>query len=485
MFWVHASTKVRFEEAYRHIADRLELPGRHDPRVDILQLVSNWLRDETNGQWMIVLDNADDVETFFPLRKGEQDEPSGGPSASLAAYLPQSRNGSILVTSRNRDAAARLVGGHQNIKEVQVMDESQGLQLLQNKLQDAVKEEDAADLLRALDYCPLAISQAAAFINQQSRMTISEYLDKFNKAKESLLHRDRGDLGDLRQDESASNSVYATWQIPFENIRGSSSLNEAYDDSITENEAEYTAERVGAQHIVEQTDISVSDSTSTRHSSTLWTGRDNSTHPTSVSQGPGDREQEISRDISMTFYRYKDSADEESMREERNGLGSIASISDDIQSQADSSVAGLAKYRQAAVSYFVKTFTKDPELFALYRMATESIQKDKFIRNHRRLLKRLFLDLDSEGRTPSQKLALGFLKSRSRRTYVSAEIYHAFVSPDHTIGQISLMIKGEKDNLSMLDRYLKDLDTTTQSESSAIRAGNGKPYKLSLLFSHV
>ena len=27
VFWVHASTQARFEEAYRDIAERLELPG--------------------------------------------------------------------------------------------------------------------------------------------------------------------------------------------------------------------------------------------------------------------------------------------------------------------------------------------------------------------------------------------------------------------------------------------------------------------------
>lgn len=127
MFWVYASTRPRFEEAYRDIADRLELPRRDNLKIDVLGLVRNWLCDETNGQWTMILDNVDDVETFSPSRKGKQDEQSGSPSASLAAYLPQSRNGSILITSRNKDAAIRLAGGYKSIKEVHAMDESQGL----------------------------------------------------------------------------------------------------------------------------------------------------------------------------------------------------------------------------------------------------------------------------------------------------------------------------------------------------------------------
>jgi hypothetical protein len=68
VFWVHASTTARFEEAYRGIADKLTLPGRNDPKVDVLRLVSNWLCDEANGRQTMVLDNADDIDIFYPTR---------------------------------------------------------------------------------------------------------------------------------------------------------------------------------------------------------------------------------------------------------------------------------------------------------------------------------------------------------------------------------------------------------------------------------
>jgi tetratricopeptide (TPR) repeat protein len=213
VFWVHGSTKARFEEAYRAIADRLELPGRHDPKVSVLRLVRDWLCDEANGRWMMVLDNVDNVEVFYP-------QPSHGPSSSLAAYLPQSHNGSILITSRSRDAAAKLTGSYKNVKEVQAMDTGQALRLLRNKLEGSFNEDGAADLLDALNHIPLAITQAAAYINRRGpRATISSYVDEFRKndrKKVNLLNRD---AGDLRRDESASNSVITTWQISFEQIR--------------------------------------------------------------------------------------------------------------------------------------------------------------------------------------------------------------------------------------------------------------------------
>jgi tetratricopeptide (TPR) repeat protein len=219
VFWVHASTQARFEEAYRDIADRLNLPERHNPKEDVLGLVHKWLRDETNGQWTMVLDNVDNVETFFPPRKRQRDEPDQIMPKSLATYLPQSRNGSILITSRSKDAADRLVGGRNNVKEVLAMGQGQGVQLLRNKLQDTLGDEGTVELVQALDYMPLAITQAAAYINRQTRMTIPKYLSDFrasDKKRESLLN---WDAGDLRRDESASNSVVTTWQMSFERIQ--------------------------------------------------------------------------------------------------------------------------------------------------------------------------------------------------------------------------------------------------------------------------
>jgi tetratricopeptide (TPR) repeat protein len=219
VFWVHASTYAQFEEAYRDIADRLQLLGKSDSQANVLRQVSNWLRDETNGHWVMVLDNVDDIETFFPSRERQRDEADTSAQIPLATYLPQSRNGAILVTSRSKDAAIRLAGGYNKTKEVLAMDESEGLQLLRNKLQHPPLEESAVELLQALDCIPLAISQAAAYINRRARMTVAGYLSEFRRNKkkqESLLN---WSAGELRRDEGASNSVVMTWQISFERVR--------------------------------------------------------------------------------------------------------------------------------------------------------------------------------------------------------------------------------------------------------------------------
>ena len=72
MFWVHASSKARIEEGYRRIAEATRLPGRDDPKADILQLVRAWLCDESNGRWVTVVDNADDSSVLSDLSRGIQ-----------------------------------------------------------------------------------------------------------------------------------------------------------------------------------------------------------------------------------------------------------------------------------------------------------------------------------------------------------------------------------------------------------------------------
>ncbi|KAK1978876.1 hypothetical protein LZ30DRAFT_198966 [Colletotrichum cereale] len=201
--------------------EQAALPRRSDPNVDVVRLVYDWLCAEENGQWLMVVDNADDVKVFYPKPESVQ---SGSTTSKthqpLAAFLPQSSNGRILVTSRSRDVAERLTGSSRNVLSIEAMDEDQAHQLLQKKLQDAHDDEVAAELLRALEYMPLAITQAAAFILRRApRMSPSTYLADFHKSeknKASLLNRN---MGDLRRDPSASNSIVTTWQITFDSIR--------------------------------------------------------------------------------------------------------------------------------------------------------------------------------------------------------------------------------------------------------------------------
>ncbi|KAF4340256.1 tpr domain protein, partial [Fusarium beomiforme] len=170
-----------------------------------------------NGNWLLVLDSADDPDVFFTPIRNDQ-------GRNLAEYLPQSTNGSILVTTRNRDLAFRLVGIHNNVHHVGPMTEQESLSLLQNRLGTLGDVSVAPELVASLDFVPLAISQAAAYISRRTpRTSVAKYLAGFKRSKRKrveLLSEDSGNLRrDLRQDGAASNSVLTTWQFSFDHIR--------------------------------------------------------------------------------------------------------------------------------------------------------------------------------------------------------------------------------------------------------------------------
>ncbi|KAF2190167.1 TPR-like protein [Zopfia rhizophila CBS 207.26] len=222
VFWIHASSTARFEEGYRKIAERAKIPDWDRQDVDILTLVYSWLCDEANGCWVMIIDNADDLGIFCPLDgcKGSKDSTSGNAAAALLDFVPQSPNGSILITSRSRDVGYRLTGSYADIIRVYPMDQSHALTLLRNKLDRSFEQNDAVALVEALDYMPLAITQAAAYISQRTpRVTVSRYLLDLRKGDRDRAKLLDIDIEDSRRDGTASNSIITTWQISFEHIR--------------------------------------------------------------------------------------------------------------------------------------------------------------------------------------------------------------------------------------------------------------------------
>ena len=221
VFWVHAGTQARVEEGFRTIADTVKLHGRNQLKANIPQLVYGWLSNERNGRWIMILDSADDRDVFYRTTNG--DAPTGGDAHNgrpFATYLPQSRNGSIIITTRNKDLAFRLTGRRQNMVEVGPMAQTDALTLLEKKLGSLPETDVAVDLVRALDLVPLAISQAAAYIHARApRSSPEKYLAEFRENERKRSRLLEHDAGDLRRDRGASNAILTTWQISFDYIQ--------------------------------------------------------------------------------------------------------------------------------------------------------------------------------------------------------------------------------------------------------------------------
>ncbi|KAF2805782.1 putative kinesin [Mytilinidion resinicola] len=222
VFWVHASNAGRIEQGYRDIADQVKLAGRNDPQADVFKLVRSWLRNEKNGKWLLVLDNADDAAALsIPASNDQKTQASGGDGAYpryFSSYLPQSKNGSVLVTSRTRSVALRLVE-ESDIIPIEPMDNAGAQTLLQKKLGEEVDKGSTAELAKAVEFMPLALVQAAAYIRQRApRCSMQQYLEAFYKSDKKRTGLLDYDGGHLRRDEEAKNSILITWQISFDHI---------------------------------------------------------------------------------------------------------------------------------------------------------------------------------------------------------------------------------------------------------------------------
>lgn len=188
--------------------------------------MSRWLSDGTNGKWLIILDNANNDDILFREYQAGIN-PNGnkaGGRVTLIDSIPQTTNGSIIITSRNRTAAKNLLSISENIIAVDVMEGKDSLNLLKTKLTlDDHSMLDAQRLVRNLECIFLAIIQAESYIQTRSpRITILKYLTLLQKGETNLVTLlGQLDVKNPRRDSSAQHVVTMTWQISFNQIQTS------------------------------------------------------------------------------------------------------------------------------------------------------------------------------------------------------------------------------------------------------------------------
>jgi tetratricopeptide (TPR) repeat protein len=213
LFWVRASDRTSFETAYRQIGQQLKIPGLDDDKADVKELVRAALSLERSGKWIMIVDNADDFELLYTRADASTE------SRALHEYLPCSPLGAILFTTRDREAATKYAGP--NVIVIEEMDDGESRVLLKTSLQNKrlVEDEDGTTkLLKLLVNLPLAIMQAAAYLNAKGA-TIAEYLRIYEESSDSVIKLLSKDFEDRRRYPGLKNPVATTWLISFEQIR--------------------------------------------------------------------------------------------------------------------------------------------------------------------------------------------------------------------------------------------------------------------------
>ena len=125
----------------------------------------------------------------------------------------------LIITTTSRHVGDDLIDGESCI-EVPPFSIQEAESLLRLNAKDAFDRCELSVIGRLLDvlgYIPLAITQAAAFINR-NRSTLQGYLGAFEKDKQNLTDYLSQELHDPRRPRGFPNSVFRTWKLSFDHI---------------------------------------------------------------------------------------------------------------------------------------------------------------------------------------------------------------------------------------------------------------------------
>ncbi|KAL8318561.1 hypothetical protein RB597_005713 [Gaeumannomyces tritici] len=222
VFWVHADNEATFTQDYQSIAKKLRLPANLQ-NEELLAAVRD--RIEAEPSWVLVLDNADNLGLFgvgwrTPGASGQPHRTTTDYAPkNLRQFVPRGPTGTVLWTTRDERIAGSLVVARQtiNVARMEAGEAVKLLETMRNQAIDDAERDNASELLAELDWLPLAISQAAAYM-RRTRTPIKEYLSKLKGGKRRWRIL-RASEPDVHRRCEVSNSILETWNISIEHIR--------------------------------------------------------------------------------------------------------------------------------------------------------------------------------------------------------------------------------------------------------------------------
>ncbi|KAK3175568.1 hypothetical protein K4F52_010160 [Lecanicillium sp. MT-2017a] len=208
VFWLPALSGESFEQACREIAHVARLEGADEK--DAKSLVQHYLLSTESGHWLLVVDNADDEEIVFGAGMGRP---------GIWNFLPRNDRGRIFFTTRSQRMASLLA--QSEIIELSELGKGEARRLLEKSLANKSllkNEQGVATLLETLTYLPLAIAQAAAYLNE-TRESIDEYIRLLGNTEQDMVELLATEFADDTRYRDTHNAVASTWVVSFEQIR--------------------------------------------------------------------------------------------------------------------------------------------------------------------------------------------------------------------------------------------------------------------------
>ncbi|KAF4339610.1 Nephrocystin-3 [Fusarium beomiforme] len=215
IFWMSALSMASFKQDCMNLAKSLGIECSQDD--DEREIIKQHLSSRNIGKWFLVIDNADDVEI---LCRSEHDD------KGILDFLPTNRDGRILLTTRSNQIA--VTAARNKVVKLLQMSLEEASELLKKSLIDdesGLRNDELCDkeivekLLKALTCLPLAIKQAAAYMNFYESL-ITEYIqileDKDDRNVIELLQVEHDDETFY---DSSQKAVATTWIVSFDRLR--------------------------------------------------------------------------------------------------------------------------------------------------------------------------------------------------------------------------------------------------------------------------
>jgi tetratricopeptide (TPR) repeat protein len=158
VWWVPAQQAVAIPSALAELGRRLDLPERPDQQAFLAELLSEL---NERDRWLLVFDNAERPRDLEP-------------------YRPSNHRGHVLITSRNpawRGVATPI--------KVDPLPEEEAIWFLLRRTASDDRPAAAA-LAEELGYLPLALEQAASFM-EQTGLLMGEYLAQYRRRRDEMV----------------------------------------------------------------------------------------------------------------------------------------------------------------------------------------------------------------------------------------------------------------------------------------------------------
>ena len=209
IIFLRANNELELVLSYSEFASRAKISTDDNSLLVSCENVKKYLDSDEAGKWLTIVDGLDNADALF------------GPN-NLHKYLPQSKNGSIVFTTRNKQLAHEFVPLEERVIQLNRLSDADALKLLQIRVTDSKgKRQALLDLIELLEGLPLALSQASSFISRNC-YSIDRYVQLYRQSE--ITRIELLNEGGVHLDGSLSNPITKTWQMSFKNIGHENSL---------------------------------------------------------------------------------------------------------------------------------------------------------------------------------------------------------------------------------------------------------------------